>query len=386
MLSRNCRQCQKQFIVRDEDLAFLDRVSPTFNEIHFLIPPPTLCSDCRRMRRLSWRNERQLYKRTCDGTGKTIVSSIAADSSYVVYDRDYWFSDAWSALKYGQDFDFSKTFAENFGQLQQRVPRFSVQQPERMENSVYCNFASNCKDCYYLFDSDFSRDCYYSNSINHCQDCCDCGFTTECELCYEAVNCKNCYNLRYSQDCQGCSDSFFLNNCIGCQSCFFCTNLKNKQYYYRNIALPRKEYAALVENLNSGSYSAVKSLEQEFGEFIKNYPRRLAQGSNNENVQGDYISNSKNVFDSYDIIDCWDVAYSDFLHRSQNCMDVSSFGEKIEWMYECGTAGLNSHSCAFCFTCIVSCSNLYYCDSVYSSKNCFGCVGRNCPSAPRFPV
>ena len=354
---------------------FLQRVSPAFAGVTYGFPEPAYCPDCRRMHRLAWRNERHLYKRVCSGSGKPIVSSIAPDSPFTVFDREYWFTDAWNPLDYAVDFDFSKSFAENFRELQKRVPRFSVQQPERMENSTYCNFASNCKDCYFLFDSDFCRDCYFSDSVNTCEDCCDCGFSTDCQLCYEAINCRNCYNVHYSRNCQNCSDSQFLDNCIGCQNCLFCVNLRNKEYYVRNESVAPKDFERTKAKLGLERYSRVLDEKSRFASYLKKFPRRYYQGTNNENVTGDYISNSKNIFESYDIIEGWDLAYCDFIHRSQNCMDVSSFGERIDWMYECATAGLGAHSCAFCFTVIVNCADVYYSDSVYSSKNCFGCVG-----------
>ena len=374
MNTKDCSNCSYRFSVSEQQLAFLDRISPIFEGQKHPIPQPKLCPICRRQRRIAWRNERHLYKRECQATGKLIYSNISPDSPFTVYDREYWFTDQWSALNYGRDFDFSKTFAENFSALQIDTPRFSLQQPERMENSEYCNFASNCKDSYFLFDSDFCRDVYYSDCVNGLTDCCDCGYSSDCELCYDVVSCKNCYNIRYSQNCQSCSDSSFLYGCIGCQNCLFCTNLRNKQYCYRNQQLSPEEYREVEKTVGLEKYSAIQDLKSEFSVFIEGFPRRFMQGVNNENCSGDYISNSKNVLESYDIVEGWDLAYCDFLHRSQNCLDVSSFGEGIEWMYECATAGLGSHSCAFCFTVVTNCSNVYYCDTALASKNCFGCV------------
>jgi Zn ribbon nucleic-acid-binding protein len=59
-----------------------------------------LCPDCRQQRRLAWRNERKLYKRKCDATGKNIVSVYSPDKDYIVYDKNYYISDKFDALDF----------------------------------------------------------------------------------------------------------------------------------------------------------------------------------------------------------------------------------------------------------------------------------------------
>jgi hypothetical protein len=41
------KQCQISFDITPDDLAFYDKVSPVFNGKKELIPPPTLCPECR---------------------------------------------------------------------------------------------------------------------------------------------------------------------------------------------------------------------------------------------------------------------------------------------------------------------------------------------------
>lgn len=368
-MNKVCKNCGSSFLIRGEDLKFLEKASPLIGGKKYDIPPPTFCPDCRQQRRLCWRNERFLYKRKCDATGQEIIANISPDKPYKVYQKDYWFSDKWDARKYGRDFDFSKTFAENFAALQLEVPRFPLQQPERMENSEYCNFASNCKNSYFLFDSDFCEDCLYSNVVNGVKDCMDCSFLSDCELCYECINCKNCYGLKFSQNCVNCNGSVFLEGCVGCGDCAFSTNLHNKQYYFKNKKYSKEEYTKKIEGLNFGM--------DEFVNFLSTQPRRFMQGTQNENVFGDYINNSRDVYRSFDIVDGWDIAYSELLFNAKDCFDISSFGAGIELMYECITAGLKSYGCAFNFNVVKSSHSIFYSDVSYSCKNCFGCVSLN---------
>jgi len=83
------------------------------------------------------------------------------DKPFPVYERDIWFSDAYEPCDYGRDFDFSRPFFEQFTELMNDVPKFSIQQQPPMENSSYCNYASNCRDSYLLFDSDYNERCIY---------------------------------------------------------------------------------------------------------------------------------------------------------------------------------------------------------------------------------
>jgi len=136
--TKTCKHCGTSFPITDKDIEFYEKVSPTFGGKKYSIPTPTLCPDCRQQRRLSFRNERKLYKRKCDATHKDIVSIYSPDKPYTVYHQDYWWSDKWDPLNYGRDFDFERGFFEQFGDMLQEVPAISMLNYEP-ENSEYCN-------------------------------------------------------------------------------------------------------------------------------------------------------------------------------------------------------------------------------------------------------
>ena len=154
--TKSCLHCQVLFDITQADLDFYNKISPTFAGEKFAIPTPTLCSDCRQRRRLSFRNERRLYKRKCDASGKDIISIYAPKevplggrpgSDYVVYDQKIWWSDDRDPMKYGRDFDFTKSFTEQFGELMRVVP-FASQFNTESNNSEYNNHAGYLKNCY----------------------------------------------------------------------------------------------------------------------------------------------------------------------------------------------------------------------------------------------
>ena len=108
--TKSCIQCQSSFDITDTDLEFYDKVSPIIGDKKYPLPSPTLCPDCRQQRRLSCRNETNLYSRACDATGKNIISIYSPDKPYTVFAADYWWSDSWDATDYGLDYDFNLSF------------------------------------------------------------------------------------------------------------------------------------------------------------------------------------------------------------------------------------------------------------------------------------
>ena len=66
------------------------------------------------------------------------------DSEFTVYDKDIWFGDPWNAMNYARDFNFSRPFFPQFGELHREVPIFSLQNVNT-ENSDYCNSVEEIK-------------------------------------------------------------------------------------------------------------------------------------------------------------------------------------------------------------------------------------------------
>lgn len=373
-----------QFENTAEDLEFLKQLYPQIDGETFQLPAPTHSPQLRRRLRLSFRNERRLYTRKCDLDGESIVSNYSPDKPYAVYSKKNWWSDKWDALEYGRDFDFTRPFFEQFAELQSVVPRLAlVSGPDSDDNNCrYINFAGDSKNCYMIFDSDFNEDCLYSNVLKHSRNCIDCSYVHSSELCYECIDCNNCYRLLYSQDCTNCNDSYFLNNCIGCSDCLFCCNLVRKQYYIRNKAYSKADYEAQLRKMGLADRHKLSQLRAEFAAFVKTYPKKFCHILKAENCVGDFILNAKNCFNCFNISEGEELRHCDSLYSARYCMDVSSFGEKIERVYQSGTIGLDSFNIYFCFACLFSCSDIFYSDNCRSSQNCFGCVsvkqGRYC--------
>ena len=242
-------------------------------------------------------------------------------------------------------------------------------------NCQYINFAGDSRNCYMTFDSDFNEDSYYTKVLKHSKRCVDCTFVHHSELCYDCIDCHTCYNLRYSQDCTNCSDSAFLKDCLSCKNCIFCANLVQKEYHIRNKPYYREEYEKIVRDMKLEKTTSVEKLQEEFDAFIQQFPKKFAHQLKAEDSTGDYQQNVQRCHQCYDVGDAQDLTYCDALYKARDCQDVSSFGEGVELLYECATAGIDSYHNLFCFEPILGSSDLLYCDELRASKHCFGCTG-----------
>ncbi len=165
----DCKQCNTGFEITDEDRQFYEKIN---------VPEPTFCPECRQQRRYAWRNERNLYHRTCGLCRKKIVSMYSEDKPFPVYCPDCWWGDGWEATDHGRDFDFSRPFFEQFLELQKDVPRIGLY-IVNSENCEYCNFVGDCKNSYLIFGSVYSEDCMYGSPY-YSKNCVDSLLIREC--------------------------------------------------------------------------------------------------------------------------------------------------------------------------------------------------------------
>ena len=117
-MSTVCARCRQSFQVSEADLALYAKASPVIGGKTLAIPAPTLCPPCRQQRRFTWRNERSLYHRKCDLSGKMIISNYHPDEKIHAYEIHDWFSDKWDGRDFGRDFDFGRPFFAQFAELQ----------------------------------------------------------------------------------------------------------------------------------------------------------------------------------------------------------------------------------------------------------------------------
>ena len=376
-MQKICKNCQQNFEITDEDLKFYEKVSPVFNDKKYLIPQPTLCYECRQQRKLAFRNERVLYKRKCDLCKQQIISIYSPDKPFQVYCQKCIWSDKYDPIVFGRNYDFNKSFFEQFSELMLKVPVMSVNLQAGNENCDYTNLTSYNKNSYLIFAALKSEDCYYCTYLHRCKNVLDSLFIFDSELCYECVDCYFCYKVFLSQYCNNCTDSYFLYDCKKCSNCFCCVGMKNKSYCFLNQQYSKQEYIDIIDQLLKNPQWLIIA-KQKFLDLQKIIPHKYYQGINNENVSGDHISFSKNL------TNCFDCNYSEecknctWLHESKNCHDCYAWGQTGELGYENHLCGNNFYNVQFSASCWNNVSNLLYCYfCINNVSDCFGCIGLN---------
>jgi len=370
-MTKTCKQCSADFEVTDADRAFYEKVSPTFGGKKYLIPEPTFCPDCRLQRRKSFRNEYELYKGKSSLSGKPLVTMFSPDKKVTIYSYDEWWSDDWDATDYGQEFDFSRSFFDQFAELFRRVPQMNLVQDGTSENCEYTNFGGQNKNCY-LAQAFRSEDIYYGDAF-FSKNCIDCFYVSQCERVYESLDSYNSFNSAYLQNSNQCSDSFFLDGCTNCQYCLGCKNLKNKQYHIFNKPYSKEEYFQKLKSFKLNTHSGLQKFREQFEVFRLTLPYKFNEQRRSENSTGNFLEGAKDCFNCYDIVaGARSCRNSNLIglnaHDLMDCSAVSgSFCYEIDGNLDGNQICFGHH--------IRNGSDIFYCLYVYNCNNLFGCTG-----------
>ncbi len=371
-MNRTCTRCRQSFDITPDDLAFYDAISPTFAGKRFQVPPPNLCPDCRFQSRLSMRNDRHLHHRKSDLSGRQIISIYSPDKPYKVYDQDEWWSDRWDATAYGRDFDFSRTFTEQFRELSAEVPHNALF-TTNAENSTYTNHTLNVKDCYLLFGGGNAQDCLYGKYIVDSHDVLDSLCLYSCEWCYEGIASHGCYECVYVSNSRNCSNCVMIDDCVGCKNCLCCTGLQQREYCILNEQLTKEEYERRMNEIRPLTAATIQTLRERLTELQRSLPRREnIVGS--ENCTGDAIFHSKNCHGCFDVSDCEDSKYLAYTPKGIHSYDATfTAPDGVQWCYNVGSTvgATNSMSTFLCWYG----DALLYSRECHGCKHCFGCVG-----------
>jgi len=363
-----CQNCKASFQIDASDFAFYEKMK---------VPPPTFCFQCRIQRRMTWRNERVLFKRKCNAPGhnEEIISVFSPEASVTVFDSKYWWSDAWDPFDYGSEYDFQKPFFEQFKNLIRRVPWIALSETN-MSNCSYCNVAEGDKDCYLLSGSWRNEQTMYANRVVQTRDSVDLYISDNNELCYELINCQKSYRLMFGINCIECSNSAFLYECTNCQDCFGCTNLRNKKYHFFNKPCAKDEYETKVKEYDLGSAAGIVRARHDFEEFKAQSIRRYARIIKSVNSTGDNITNAKNARDCFDILGapsaedaryCFWAGYS--LKEVWDCVGAG----EVEECYE--IVDMHGSSRAYFTSVVYSSFDVWYSINCHGCHNLFGCYG-----------
>ncbi|MBI5151984.1 hypothetical protein HZA39_00455 [Candidatus Peregrinibacteria bacterium] len=358
----NCNQCGLQF-------EYFNAEKEAYNRADALLP--VNCPQCRRLRHLIFRNEKNLFHNKSCLSAKKIISLYPETSPFHIVDQNEWWSDKFDATLFARNFDFNKPFFEQYKNLQKEVPRWA-RIVVNAENSDFCNNSANVKNCYLTFSSYESQDLYYCMRLFRCNDCVDCLNISDCQLCSMSADCKHCYNIHYSLLCNSCYDSYFIFDCKTSKNCIMTAQARNKEYLIRGKEYSKAEYEKHKKEFLAQLANNPDSIKKEFLELLKSAYHKNLNMIKAENCLGNFINDSKNiinVFYTIDSEDCVNVYDSSAL---KDCYD-NSYNEKSELCVEIDTA-YEMYNSKFC-TYSITMADSAYCDQCDHLTECFGCIG-----------
>ncbi len=362
-MKKTCTVSGKEFEITPEEIKRRKELD---------VPLPTLCPTERMRQRLIFRNEHSLFRRKCDGTDKTVISLYPPEFKTPVYDNEYWWSDNWDAKRFGQDFDFSKPFFEQFEKLWRNVPKMARLQQGTIENSTFTNAVSNLKNCYLVFSTNSAEDCLYCLNADYNRDCVDCFFVFKSELLYECTDSSECYSCTHGQRIRTCTETHWSSDCVGCQNCFACVGLRKKEFHILNKPCTREEWKSLIEDPKK-QQEILKNLRK----IYLDTPRKHAEMLHCEDCTGDLLLHSQRAHSCWDGFDLEDCLYCDGLRNAKNCLDVSYYGCSREnvGLFNCEAVG-HGASDIMCSKLIWGGSNsVAYSYECFASHDLFGCCG-----------
>jgi len=370
--TKTCQSCKKGFTIEPEDFEFYEKIG---------VPAPTFCSECRNQRRMSFRNERSLYKRKCDLCGMDIVSRYSPSppsswkNSLKVYCSKCWWSDKWDALEYAQEYDINKSFFDQFKEIIQKTPSPSLFQMGQSVNSDWVNYESFDKNCYLNVGGGYNEDSAYNTYLAWGNNSFDNYFTLKSNLCYETIFSKNCYKVFFSQHCYDCQDVILSYDCKNCSNLIGCIGLRHKKYYIFNKPYSKKEYFDFLDKNPISSYKSLNLIKKEAKKNILKFPHRYTVLSKSIDCFGNYITQSKNCQNCWEIED---VENSKYVYIAaigiKDVYDIYAVGENSELIYEIMSGGRFCYRDKFSIS-LTQCRDLDYCLEMQDCHDCFGCRG-----------
>lgn len=362
-MNQLCKISGKEFEITNDDLDFYNKMD---------VPPPLLSPSERLRRRFAFRHGGNLHRIKCDGTGKMIISMYPQERDFKVYEQEYWWSDAWNALDYGKEYDFSKPFFQQFKELFNAVPHLALLNTNS-ENSYYTNHALNQKNCYLLFGAVDNQDCQYGYFVINCRDVFDGHSVFDCELCYDGLSSYKCYNCISFFNCRNCTDCIVIEDCNNCTNCIACFGLRNKGYHILNKEVTKVEWERFKTSLDISTFGNLERLKKQFSDLKSKLVYPAYHLINCENSTGDTLINCKNCRYSFDADYSEDSKFLAFTGHSKNSYDCSyGRGGGTQFCYECvSTIATDSK-----FSAVVWHSNeLDYSMECHSCNNLFGSIG-----------
>lgn len=220
--------------------------------------------------------------------GQFIRYSKDADINIIPIEE--WVRQRDNFTKYWIEYDFNKSFFDNFRGLIAKVPFPNVFHIWLVEDSRWADTVRASKhiylsqivilDCenvlYSFFVKENSRNILNSVFVIWNND-----------NVYQSIGVFNSYNVFYSRYINNCSDIWFSSNLTWCRECIFCDWLENKSYCIENKQYTKEEYFKRKQEILKN--------KDKFEDWYKTKVNKIWANIGSSNVKGSFIINSFNI-------------------------------------------------------------------------------------------
>lgn len=367
--TRVCQNCNQDLTIEPDDFSFYKKIG---------VPAPTFCWQCRHQRRLSFRNERNFYKRNCDLCGHSVVSRVSPDKPYKMYCTKCWWSDAWDPESFAREYDFSRPFFEQWKELFFAVPHISLFNSNSI-NSEWVNQESDDKNCYMNVGGIYNEDSAYSTYEVYSKNSFDNYYLLNCDYCSNNIHCERDYSTHFSQECHDCLTTFYSYDCRNCSNIVGCAGLRNKQYCIFNQQYTKESYEEFLKEHPLSSYTFQKWWKEESLKVWNESPHRENTIFKSVDSTGNSLTEVKNAHNCWEgtkLENCKNLFITGWSRDTQDCSCMGA----AELVYEIGHSGgaYNSKFLLFCLSSDplkkMTITDVEYSATTTSSSNCFGCV------------
>lgn len=367
----NCKYCWEDFPLYDLEKYVLDKQKFSY---------PDFCPTCRFRMLYSYINDKHLYNRIDDLSGKNIVSVITPEYEWKVYKAEEYkkmiLDDYW--LKFWRE--WWENILEDFKDLYKNFPKPSKLIYPELENAEYASHTWRAKDVYMSFCVFVNSENIYNsfNVIFECRNIFSSYDITKSSNIYNCWLVNSWYEISYSYNIFDSSNLMFCRNMQNCQECIFCCNQVNSKYKIYNKQYEKEEYLHIKKSISIKmiNYDYFTVLENEYDNFLKN---NLVEVScnliNSEAVKWEKVYDSKNSINIYatptTVEDCINLIETGGGIKIIN--SVASWLDSGNIVWSCST-WVNSFWLYFCYATVENCNNLYYCADMESCEECMFCM------------
>ena len=305
-------------------------------------------------------------------TGKPILTYVHPATGIKVLPDQEWYAQDFSS--FATSYQPTKSFFEQFRELQLKVPMLAQRNKIEPENSIAMGSFGDVNS-YFSSSCEGSKDSFFCNWSERPDLSAEIHNVKQVTQSYRIDDCFNIYNSRYVRDGADILNSAFVFYAKDLEYCFGATSKKHKKFVFFNKQLTKEQYAEQMKTIDLSCRSSVAEYKKRFDDLLVNdtiWPQNMSV--KDEGSSGEYIIGGTNCHFCYSAVgasrdqfwcshtsgDSFDNAFCQHIHNTSNS-------------YQC----VDATDCTSC-KCIYACGasqQLEYCMQCYNCENCFGCVG-----------